>query len=265
MAMDRESLLPHLESNPQRPSHFASPRSPSRQDRDRDSVRLSFMESLHDPEVSRGIMQQQTRDWSPFDSSVEQDTASPENDNIDDPWTTTAQQFPWPRLEPVGASRHPTRHASDLSACDDQTHPAFDDDTQGVVFTDDEIDWPEDPSTAAVLADRQRRERTMAIDDDMYGLDSRYRPAYARLQRGRRAIYQAKECRESLPSPQLDQKRNDSVTRARFKIEEGKHKVGIRFEPAVSGTHILLKLQTPFVGKNIDVQTVIASGYAGPR
>ncbi|EMC96877.1 hypothetical protein BAUCODRAFT_147078 [Baudoinia panamericana UAMH 10762] len=54
-----------------------------------------------------------------------------------------------------------------------------------------------------------------------------------------------------------------NVTCARFRIRGGKHKVAIKFEPAISGRFILLKL---WAGKtNVDVQSLIAKGYGGCR
>ncbi|KAM4068091.1 eukaryotic translation initiation factor 6 [Hirsutella rhossiliensis] len=54
---------------------------------------------------------------------------------------------------------------------------------------------------------------------------------------------------------------------ARFFIEEKKSKCTIRFDPPVSGRFILLKMwgsqQKP--ASNIDIQSVIARGFAGPR
>lgn len=57
---------------------------------------------------------------------------------------------------------------------------------------------------------------------------------------------------------------------AHFLIDEDKHKCTIRFDPPVSGRFILLKMwsphQDPHGGpENIDIQGVIAKGFAGPR
>lgn len=54
-----------------------------------------------------------------------------------------------------------------------------------------------------------------------------------------------------------------NVTAARFYIKRGKSRVAIKFDPPVSGRYILLKL---WAGRsNVDVQSVVAKGYAGPR
>lgn len=54
---------------------------------------------------------------------------------------------------------------------------------------------------------------------------------------------------------------------ARFHIEKNKNKCTIRFDPPVSGRFILLKMWSPHhdPAKNIDIQGVIAKGFAGPR
>lgn len=57
------------------------------------------------------------------------------------------------------------------------------------------------------------------------------------------------------------------VPHARFFIEKQKSKCTIRFDPPVSGRFILLKMWSSHhePGGNIDIQTVIARGFAGPR
>ncbi|KAJ3485310.1 hypothetical protein NLG97_g6844 [Lecanicillium saksenae] len=54
---------------------------------------------------------------------------------------------------------------------------------------------------------------------------------------------------------------------ARFYIEKKKSKCTIRFDPPVSGRFILLKMWSSHhdPGSNIDIQSVIARGFAGPR
>ncbi|KAK0931647.1 hypothetical protein LTR29_016281 [Friedmanniomyces endolithicus] len=89
---------------------------------------------------------------------------------------------------------------------------------------------------------------------------------------------------------------DDGVTRARFRIREGKHKVSLKFSPAVSGRFVLLSLwghagddrdasagagrdagtgRDGFLGAsswgvlegggNVDVQSVVLKGYGGGR
>ncbi|KAI1808556.1 hypothetical protein F4811DRAFT_501522 [Daldinia bambusicola] len=54
---------------------------------------------------------------------------------------------------------------------------------------------------------------------------------------------------------------------ARFFIERNKSKCTIKFDPPVSGRFILLKMWNPHrdPSENIDIQAVIAKGFAGPR
>ncbi|KNG83065.1 hypothetical protein ANOM_007587 [Aspergillus nomiae NRRL 13137] len=52
---------------------------------------------------------------------------------------------------------------------------------------------------------------------------------------------------------------------ARFFIERTKSMVSITFDPPPSGRYILIKLWSPHNGGNIDIQSIIAHGYAGPR
>ncbi|PYH74067.1 uncharacterized protein BO88DRAFT_376887 [Aspergillus vadensis CBS 113365] len=52
---------------------------------------------------------------------------------------------------------------------------------------------------------------------------------------------------------------------ARFSIERNKSMVSIKFDPPPSGRYILVKLWSPHSGKNIDIQSIIAYGYAGTR
>ncbi|KAJ5641512.1 hypothetical protein N7490_005512 [Penicillium lividum] len=52
---------------------------------------------------------------------------------------------------------------------------------------------------------------------------------------------------------------------ARFFIEREKSVVSIKFDPPPSGRFILIKLWSPRSEGNIDIQSIIAHGYAGPR
>ncbi|KAI0017311.1 hypothetical protein F4780DRAFT_796459 [Xylariomycetidae sp. FL0641] len=57
------------------------------------------------------------------------------------------------------------------------------------------------------------------------------------------------------------------VPHARFFIERNKSKCTIKFDPPVSGRFILLKMWSPQrdPNANIDIQAVVAKGFAGPR
>ncbi|KAF4632878.1 hypothetical protein G7Y89_g5247 [Cudoniella acicularis] len=57
------------------------------------------------------------------------------------------------------------------------------------------------------------------------------------------------------------------VPHARFFIERDKSKCTLKFDPPVSGRFILLKMWSPHSGPsgNIDIESVVAKGFAGPR
>ncbi|KAJ5728067.1 hypothetical protein N7493_004397 [Penicillium malachiteum] len=52
---------------------------------------------------------------------------------------------------------------------------------------------------------------------------------------------------------------------ARFFIEREKSMVTIKFDPPPSGRFILVKLWNPRPDRNLDIQSIVAHGYAGPR
>ncbi|PKS11929.1 hypothetical protein jhhlp_001224 [Lomentospora prolificans] len=54
---------------------------------------------------------------------------------------------------------------------------------------------------------------------------------------------------------------------AKFNIDKGRSKCTIHFDPPISGRFILLKMWSPHhdPASNIDIQTVMAKGFAGPR
>lgn len=57
------------------------------------------------------------------------------------------------------------------------------------------------------------------------------------------------------------------VPHAKFFIERDKSKCTVKFDPPVTGRFILLKMWSPHhsASENIDIQSVIAKGFAGPR
>ncbi|CAK7213244.1 hypothetical protein SCUCBS95973_001735 [Sporothrix curviconia] len=63
--------------------------------------------------------------------------------------------------------------------------------------------------------------------------------------------------------------RPTSLPHAEFHIEPGKNKCTIVFDPPVTARYILLKMWNPSVdyddNSNIDIQGVVAKGFAGPR
>jgi hypothetical protein len=66
--------------------------------------------------------------------------------------------------------------------------------------------------------------------------------------------------RTRTPQPAVD---DPNVQAARFHIKRGKSRVTVKFDPPVSARYVLLKM---WAGKsNVDVQSVIVKGFAGPR
>lgn len=57
------------------------------------------------------------------------------------------------------------------------------------------------------------------------------------------------------------------VPHARFHIEKGRSKCTLHFNPPISGRFLLLKMWSPRkrTAENIDIQSVVAKGYAGSR
>jgi len=110
---------------------------------------------------------------------------------------------------------------------------------------DDEIEWPEDPSAPAVLADRERREIMENDDEDdsddnnMYSWHARYH----NLHRTRRVIRnasitprQAIELNSLTDSREEKSKRKvdmSKFTHVPFSINAGQSKVAITFDPPV--------------------------------
>ncbi|KAL4912516.1 hypothetical protein BDW62DRAFT_194405 [Aspergillus aurantiobrunneus] len=52
---------------------------------------------------------------------------------------------------------------------------------------------------------------------------------------------------------------------AQFFIKRPKSSVSLKFDPPPSGRYILIKLWSPYNAGNIDIQSVVAHGFAGPR
>ncbi|KAI5249381.1 hypothetical protein E4T43_00704 [Aureobasidium subglaciale] len=278
VGMSRDDLQPYINSSTQHYDYLNPPRSPPSR-RTHDPVRLSLLESIHDPEVARAMGTRRSAGFfSPIDYPV--DEQSQDEDDADDAWNSmpATRDSSWP---PMDRNRlFAGRNDVDGRNCDDPADLRESPDGRIVVLSDEEINWPEDPTRPDVLADRRRRERNLREYDDEDIWESRYRPNYARM-RTRQSNVALERPEAARLSPEPDRYKSDTVARARFRIKDNRHRIAIKFDPPVyviprshastsltlnrSGTHILLKLQTPYVNKNIDVQTVIATGFAGPR
>ncbi|RAL05603.1 uncharacterized protein BO80DRAFT_440377 [Aspergillus ibericus CBS 121593] len=117
-------------------------------------------------------------------------------------------------------------------------------------------------------------------DDDASGLSTfaRRRQELARRVRAMRRQYIAEQegqarrrATSAMPGPSLRSEpalSSESAVmkpHARFSIERNKAMVSIKFDPPPSGRYILVKLWSPRSGTNIDIQSIIAYGYAGTR
>lgn len=102
---------------------------------------------------------------------------------------------------------------------------------------------------------------------DDFGLVS-HSDAYHRPYRARRSAFVDLET--STPSREMSQQPEGGemmAPNARFFIERDKSRCTIKFDPPVSGRFILLKMWSPHrdPSSNIDIQAVVARGFAGPR
>ncbi|KAK8139172.1 hypothetical protein PG984_002552 [Apiospora sp. TS-2023a] len=91
---------------------------------------------------------------------------------------------------------------------------------------------------------------------------------YRRPRRARRSALVDLDA--STPSREISQQPESGVMmapHARFFIERDKSRCTIKFDPPVSGRFILLKMWSPHRDptSNIDIQAVVAKGFAGPR
>ncbi|KAH7087547.1 hypothetical protein FB567DRAFT_469879 [Paraphoma chrysanthemicola] len=148
---------------------------------------------------------------------------------------------------------------------------------------DSESESNEEPPSAAVMADRLRREsRWRAETDDE---DEDIIPRFGGLRRARALEYtpydEWRERRQRHTQPlratQLDAPSRIEPSElspeynglrpahARFFIARNKSKMTIKFHPAISGRNVLLKLWSPTHDGNIDIESVQCYGFSGPR
>lgn len=213
------------------------------------SAQLSLLEALNDPVVER-----EARDLANDQSSDSADDwlhGGPDSEETrparDSGW--------WPALMPT--SYHPAT-AAPLTV---QQHydDVMDNGGSGVaVLSDEDIGWPEEPTSAAVEADRQRRERVSQYEEEGLGTDLRFR-----ARRPPRLDMPHAWAEQSAEEDQ--EKTTNGLVRVRFQMKSGKSQAAIVFDPPVSGSYILLQLANPDRRSNIDLQSVIGIGYAGPR
>ncbi|KAF2785643.1 hypothetical protein K505DRAFT_261651 [Melanomma pulvis-pyrius CBS 109.77] len=148
--------------------------------------------------------------------------------------------------------------------------------------SDPESDENDDVPSAAIMADRLRRESRWRPDSDdedehllypfppprrSYALDSLENYGGRRWRTDRDPI---RATRLRGPSrieatDNVSQLEGLIAPHAKFFIAKHKNKITIKFHPAVSGKYVLLKLWSPTHDGNIDIESVQFHGYSGPR
>ncbi|KAI1144171.1 hypothetical protein F5Y05DRAFT_19517 [Hypoxylon sp. FL0543] len=105
-------------------------------------------------------------------------------------------------------------------------------------------------------------------DDEGYSFSEAYQRLRRRRNRSSTALAEAVEAAQVATQEAVRAVGGElMVPHARFFIERNKSKCTIKFDPPVSGRFILLKMWSPHrdPGANIDIQAVVAKGFAGPR
>lgn len=102
---------------------------------------------------------------------------------------------------------------------------------------------------------------------DEYGLVDAWSPAARRRDTQNMTLAEAANAHQQAAHEASAGGSDLMVPHAKFFIEKDKSKCTIRFDPPVSGRFILLKMWSPHreSSSNIDIQAVIAKGFAGPR
>ncbi|KAF1851020.1 uncharacterized protein K460DRAFT_302721 [Cucurbitaria berberidis CBS 394.84] len=160
------------------------------------------------------------------------------------------------------------------------TPPPF---TVTTASEEEESDSNEELPSAAIMADRLRREsrwrpdsddeedeimprlsplrRAPALDYTTYGEWRERRERYLEPIRAAR-VGAPSRIEPSEPAPDAE---TLISPHARFFIAKNKNKITIKFHPAISGKHVLLKFWSPKHDGNIDIESVQFYGYSGPR
>lgn len=105
------------------------------------------------------------------------------------------------------------------------------------IVTDEDIGWPEEPTPAAVRADRDRRRRIIRSnytdeEDDCEDFDDGVEAARNAFSTAARA-WATRNAGSEQPARTTDDHEidNEKVTKVRFTIREGKNRVTMKFEP----------------------------------
>jgi len=184
------------------------------------------------------------------------------------------------------AAEEPYPDAVGMSA---PTPPPF---TVTTATEEDDSDSNEEISSPAIMADRLYRESRWRPDSDEEGGngengggddDYMQRPGQLRRvpalaystysewqQRRERYFEPIRASRVAAPS-RIQTTETPTTAEAilpphaRFFIAKHKNKITIKFTPAISGKHVLLKMWSPKHDGNIDIESVQFYGYSGPR
>jgi hypothetical protein len=235
---------------------------------------LTLSDALRDPEIATAA----DRSFSPFPQ-----------EEADDP----ADEDPYYGSEYFGQTEAEA-HCDIPSPPSNAVHTALSDggSLSFTLVSTDEESGPEDNSPQEVLDYRLQRLRRMSRRHDMddweppgpswanpradgttsqrnarllpWIIPPRPRPGHRPDHRGNspppEASNQGRSQRFKAPQFAAD---DPNVQAARFSIKRNKFRVTVKFDPPISGRYILLRL---YSGKsNVDVQSVVVKGYAGPR
>jgi len=144
------------------------------------------------------------------------------------------------------------------------------------VTTESSGDEDDDPPSSGLRRRTPNRIGSLPFESDSSdewgqmddpGLDEITRRGYRRLG-GDMTLMQAAEASQLATQEAVRAVGGELMApHAKFYVEKDKNRCTIRFDPPVSGRFILLKMWNPQHDPkgNIDIQGVVAKGYAGPR
>ena len=234
---------------------------------------LTLSDALRDPEIASAT----NRGFSPFPRDEPED---------EEPTMSVAEFF--------ARTAHAEARCDIPSPPEETQQPVWPENSIPFTLLSDEESGPEDTSTPEVLDYRRRRMQRSRHDmDDWEPTDPTW--SYSRADgtvvhrnaprsgspwaiptSGRLEAMLTRTRPVHSPSPDVPDQRgmvrtrtpqpavdDPNVQAARFHIKRGKSRVTVKFDPPVSARYVLLKL---WAGKsNVDVQSVVVKGYAGPR
>ncbi|KAL9063834.1 MAG: hypothetical protein Q9157_008070 [Trypethelium eluteriae] len=238
-----------------------TPLSPSANGRSREQ--LTLLESLHDPVVSEAARRQNGEDVPPHALRMATRERPFATNNSEDGVADNCDP-------PFDDGDAPTGRAAVTTSIDPPT-----------ASSDSEEDSSEEEGMSPVyLADRLRREGRWPPTNEedeafQYQVIREWREAQRQARSGPRARTRR---RSSPPRAETEEpvrgsgRRRPIISRedmivpnARFRMKDRSHQVTIKFDPPLSGKYILIKLWSPTVNGNIDIQSITTYGYSGPR